>query len=107
MPDGSMVGGDVRRRAVQCTSSPRTTRSGASIGARGKQSAAANFADLVGAADEPAGFTPAHEVIASQWRTYGAVLRTPRSLLTWQTALAAILEQRVTGSKRAVLGGLW
>ena len=63
----------------------------------GKQSAAANFADLVGAADEPAGFTPAHEVIASQWRTYGAVLRTPRSLLTWQTALAAILEQRVTG----------
>ena len=63
----------------------------------GRELAAANFPDLLGAADDPDGFTPSHQVIAAQWRTYSEVLRTPRSLLTWQTALAAILEQRVTG----------
>ena len=72
-----------------------------------RELAAANFPDLLGAADDPDSFTPAHQVIASQWRTYGEVLRTPRSLLTWQTAIAAILEQRVTGLKPGVRGGLW
>ena len=98
MPDGSMwlVGtSDGEPFSAHIVASTHAVR-GVYWGP-GREVAATNFPDLLGAADDPAGFTPAHEVIASQWRTYGEVLRTPRSLLTWQTALAAVLEQRVTG----------
>lgn len=63
----------------------------------GRESAALAFPGLLGAADDPTGFNAQHPLIESQWRRYGRVLRTPRSLLTWQVALAAVLEQRVTG----------
>jgi 3-methyladenine DNA glycosylase/8-oxoguanine DNA glycosylase len=62
-----------------------------------RDAAANTFADLLGATDDVRGFIPQHPAIESQWRRYANVWRTPRSLLTWQVALAAVLEQRVTG----------
>lgn len=63
----------------------------------GREQAAVVFPQLLGAGDDPCGFVAQHPLIESQWRRYGSVLRTPRSLLSWQVALAAVLEQRVTG----------
>ncbi len=51
----------------------------------------------LGARDEACGFEPGHALVAQQWRRYGSRWRVPRTLLTWQIALAAVLEQRVTG----------
>lgn len=51
----------------------------------------------LGAADDPTGFTPQHRIVEDQWRKHGATWRVPRTLLTWQVAFAAVLEQRVTG----------
>lgn len=54
---------------------------------------------LLGGIDDAAGFTPQHGLLERQWRRYHQTLRVPRSLLTWQVALAAVLEQRVTGAE--------
>lgn len=51
----------------------------------------------LGAGDDITGFEPQHPVVAAQWRRYRRTWRVPRTLLTWQVALAAVLEQRVTG----------
>ncbi len=59
--------------------------------------AAEHLADWVGAGDDASGFLPQHPLVERQWRRYHATLRVPRMLLTWQIALAAVLEQRVTG----------
>jgi hypothetical protein len=63
----------------------------------GAQWAADHLEDLLGGHDDPAGFVPVHPIIERQWRRYRDTLRVPRSLLTWQIAVAAVLEQRVTG----------
>lgn len=51
----------------------------------------------LGADDDPAGFVCDHPLVAAQWRKYDPIWRVPRTLLTWQIAVAAVLEQRVTG----------
>lgn len=53
--------------------------------------------DWLGADDDLRGFRPEHDLIDRAWRRYGTTWRVPRTLLTWQIALAAVLEQRVTG----------
>ena len=63
----------------------------------GAQWAEAHLGDLLGVADDATGFEPQHPLIDRQWHRYGSVVRVPRTLLTWQVALAAVLEQRVTG----------
>jgi 3-methyladenine DNA glycosylase/8-oxoguanine DNA glycosylase len=63
----------------------------------GARWAADHLADLVGADDDPSGFLPQHRIVATQWRKHGTTWAVPRSLLTWQVAVAAVLEQRVTG----------
>jgi 3-methyladenine DNA glycosylase/8-oxoguanine DNA glycosylase len=63
----------------------------------GAQWGAEHVDELLGRDDDPAGFVPVHPVIERQWRRYRHTLRVPRTLLTWQIALAAVLEQRVTG----------
>ena len=63
----------------------------------GAQWAAEHLPQWLGADDDPTGFAPDHPLIASQWRRYGAVWRVPKTMLTWQIAVAAVLEQRVTG----------
>lgn len=59
--------------------------------------AAEHLDDTLGGHDDPTGFVPVHAPIERQWRRYRDTLRVPRTLLTWQVALAAVLEQRVTG----------
>lgn len=68
--------------------------------------AARQLPDMLGVGDDPAGFVPRHRVVADQWRRHGTTWRVPRTLLTWQVALAAVLEQRVTGleARRAWCG---
>ena len=61
--------------------------------------------DLLGGADDPAGF-PAEElpdVLVGPWRRIGPRWRVPRSRLVLEALLVAILEQKVTGvqSRRA------
>ena len=63
----------------------------------GARWAADHVDDLLGRHDDASGFEPVHPLLVRQWRRYRATLRVPRSLLTWQTMLAAVLEQRVTG----------
>lgn len=58
---------------------------------------AERLGDLLGARDDAGGFTPQHPIVERQWRRYGTTVRVPRTFLTWQVALAAVLEQRVTG----------
>jgi 3-methyladenine DNA glycosylase/8-oxoguanine DNA glycosylase len=72
----------------------------------GAQWAAGHLPDMLGAADDPVGFEPAHELVASMWRRHRPTWAVPRTLLTWQVALAAVLEQRVTGvqARRAWAG---
>lgn len=63
----------------------------------GAEWAADLLPDLLGGHDDASGFVPAHALIEKQWRRYQHTVRVPRSLLTWQIAVAAVLEQRVTG----------
>ncbi len=56
-----------------------------------------DIAGWLGAADDPTGFEPQHRIVEDQWRVHGSSWRVPRTLLTWQIAVAAVLEQRVTG----------
>ena len=63
----------------------------------GSQWAAEHVDDILGGVDDPTGFVPVHAPIEKQWRRYHDTLRVPRTLLTWQIAVAAVLEQRVTG----------
>ena len=54
--------------------------------------------DLLGDSDDPTGFDPAPDtVIAAQWRVRQRHWRVPATRLTFQTAVQAILEQKVTG----------
>ncbi|MFN8184088.1 MAG: hypothetical protein U0R23_06675 [Candidatus Nanopelagicales bacterium] len=59
--------------------------------------AAEHVDELLGGHDDASGFEPETPLLIRQWRRYRDTLRVPRSLLTWQVALAAVLEQRVTG----------
>lgn len=59
--------------------------------------AADHLADLLGGGDDTRGFLPQHPLVEREWRRYRHTLRVPRTLLTWQTAVATVLEQRVTG----------
>lgn len=68
-----------------------------SVWGDGAHCATERLDDLLGGNDDPTGFVPEHPLVDSQWRRYRRTLRVPRSLLTWQVALAAVLEQRVTG----------
>ena len=63
----------------------------------GAQWAAECLPQWLGADDDPTGFACDHPLVAAQWRKYEPIWRVPRTLLTWQIALAAVLEQRVTG----------
>ena len=63
----------------------------------GAQWGAEHLDDLLGGPDEADGFRPQHPVVERQWRRYSKTVRVPRTLLTWQVAVAAVLEQRVTG----------
>jgi 3-methyladenine DNA glycosylase/8-oxoguanine DNA glycosylase len=77
--------------------SPGSAGVGAQFWGEGAQWAADHVDDLLGGKDDPSGFVPVHPLIERQWRRYRDTLRVPRTLLTWQVALAAVLEQRVTG----------
>jgi len=77
----------------------RTDRVLATFWGSAAEWAADHLADLLGGGDDPRGFIPQHPLIARQWRRYRQTLRVPRTLLTWQTALATVLEQRVTGAQ--------
>ncbi len=56
--------------------------------------------DLLGAADDPAGFTPdpEHPLLVSAWRTHRH-WRVTRTLAVFEALAAAALEQRVTGGE--------
>jgi 3-methyladenine DNA glycosylase/8-oxoguanine DNA glycosylase len=98
MPDGALwiVGlceeGAFTARMVAASGSVRATFWGEAA-----EWARARLPDMLGAGDDPAGFVPGHRVVADQWRRHGMTWRVPRTHLTWQVALAAVLEQRVTG----------
>ena len=51
----------------------------------------------LGADDDTTGFACEHPLVSAQWRRYELIWRVPRTVLTWQIAVAAVLEQRVTG----------
>ncbi len=53
---------------------------------------------LLGAADDPSGFEPHHEVIRQAWRRF-AGWRLTRSALVLQSLVPACIEQRVTGAQ--------
>ena len=59
--------------------------------------AAEHLPELLGGDDDASGFVPVHPLIDQQWRRYRHTVRVPRALMTWQIAVAAVLEQRVTG----------
>ena len=63
----------------------------------GGQWAAEHLPEFLGADDDSTGFVPQHRIVESQWRRLGPTWAAPRTLLTWQVAVAAVLEQRVTG----------
>lgn len=52
--------------------------------------------DLLGAADDPSGFEPAHPVLRDVWRRH-AGWRVPRSQRVLEALVPAVLEQKVTG----------
>ena len=52
--------------------------------------------DLLGAADDPAGFEPAHPVLRDMWRRHTG-WRVPRSQRVLEALVPAVLEQKVTG----------
>ena len=52
--------------------------------------------DLLGAADDPSGFEPAHPVLRDMWRRH-AGWRVPRSQRVLEALVPAVLEQKVTG----------
>ena len=54
--------------------------------------------DLLGAADDVAGFAPAHPLLRETWRRH-AGLRMPRTGLVLDQLVPAILEQKVTGAE--------
>lgn len=76
---------------------PSATAVSAQFWGDGSQWAAEHVDDILGGVDDPTGFVPVHAPIDRQWRRYRDTLRVPRTLLTWQIAVAAVLEQRVTG----------
>ena len=53
---------------------------------------------LLGAVDDPAGFSPQHPVISETWRRLGA-LRLGATRLVFEALVPAVLEQRVTGQE--------
>ena len=63
----------------------------------GARWAADHLPQWLGAGDDTNGFSCGHPLVARQWRRYEPIWRVPRTLLTWQIAVAAVLEQRVTG----------
>lgn len=63
----------------------------------GAEWAADRLPQWLGVDDDVEGFTPQHRIVEDQWRRYADVWRVPKTALTWQIAVAAVLEQRVTG----------
>lgn len=63
----------------------------------GAQWAADTLPQWLGADDDMSGFAPDHPLLVERWRRLSHNWRVPRTLLTWQIAVAAVLEQRVTG----------
>jgi 3-methyladenine DNA glycosylase/8-oxoguanine DNA glycosylase len=53
---------------------------------------------LLGAADDPTGFVPHHDCVAEAWRRFPG-LRLTRTGLVLEQLVAAILEQKVTGTE--------
>jgi 3-methyladenine DNA glycosylase/8-oxoguanine DNA glycosylase len=53
---------------------------------------------LLGAGDDPTGFSPEHPVLAEAWRRY-PYWRVPRTRLVMDALVPAILEQKVTGKQ--------
>jgi 3-methyladenine DNA glycosylase/8-oxoguanine DNA glycosylase len=51
---------------------------------------------MLGAADDPAGFDPAQPLLRRAWRRYHH-LRTPSTGLVFESLVASIIEQKVTG----------
>jgi 3-methyladenine DNA glycosylase/8-oxoguanine DNA glycosylase len=54
--------------------------------------------DLLGAADDPSGFEPAHAVLRDVWRRHPG-WRVPRSQRVLEALVPAVLEQKVTGGE--------
>jgi endonuclease III len=54
--------------------------------------------ELLGAGDDPSGFEPCHEVLATAWRTHPH-WRVPRTRLVVDALVPAVLEQKVTGKE--------
>jgi len=53
---------------------------------------------LLGDDDDPAGFRPqSGTVIEAQWRRHGSHWRVPATGFVWESAVVAVLEQKVTG----------
>lgn len=53
---------------------------------------------MLGAADDPTGFDPAHRLLASLWRRWSHV-RLPATGLVFEALVPSIIEQRVTGAE--------
>lgn len=54
--------------------------------------------DLLGGADDPSGFEPAHPVLRETWRRHPG-WRVPRSRRVLEALVPAVLEQKVTGTE--------
>ena len=66
--------------------------------------------DLLGARDDPSGFTPHHDLVATAWPRF-STWRVPANGLVAQMLVCSVLEQRVTGreafsSQRQLVRGL-
>jgi 3-methyladenine DNA glycosylase/8-oxoguanine DNA glycosylase len=54
---------------------------------------------LLGGEDDPAGFVPLHDVVRTTWRRFPGGLRLGATGVVFELLVAAVLEQRVTGSE--------
>lgn len=64
----------------------------------GAEHAVAGVPDLLGARDDVSGFAPEHPLLRDTWRRHPG-MRVPRTGVVWDSLLAAVLEQKVTGKE--------
>lgn len=54
---------------------------------------------MLGAEDDPSGFTPRHDLVAAALARHGAGWRVPRTGLVLESLVPAVIEQKVTGQE--------
>ncbi|MPZ63012.1 MAG: DNA-3-methyladenine glycosylase 2 family protein [Propionibacteriales bacterium] len=83
---------------VHLTSLPADGEIHVSAWGEGAEWAADRLPAMLGAEDDPSGFEPRHAWIAEAWERHRG-LRVPRTGLVFESALAAVIEQKVTGGE--------